>query len=50
MIEARQDAIPTDNYKPLDMSQLCVDSDETACDVPFHPGALRFYREKGYLK
>jgi TRAP-type uncharacterized transport system substrate-binding protein len=50
VIEARRDAIPSDNYKPLDMAQLCVDGEETACDVPFHPGALRFYREKGYLK
>lgn len=49
-IEARKDAIPTDNYKPLDIAQLCTDDEETACDVPFHPGALRFYRERGYLK
>ena len=49
-IERRKDAIPTDNYKPLDMAQLCIDDEETACDVPLHPGAQRFYREKGYLK
>ncbi len=49
-IEARKDVIPTDNYKPLDMSQLCSENEETACDVPFHPGALRFYRERGYVK
>jgi len=49
-IEARKDAIPTDNYKPLELSQLCSDNEETACDVPLHPGARRFYRERGYLK
>jgi len=49
-IEARKDAIPTDNYKPLDISQLCSDNEETACDVPLHSGAQRFYRERGYLK
>ncbi len=49
-IEARKDAIPTDNYKPLDISQLCADNEETACDVPLHSGAQRFYRERGYLK
>jgi len=49
-IEARKDAIPTDNYKPLELSQLCSDNEETACDVPLHPGAQRFYRERGYLK
>ena len=49
-IEARKDAIPTDNYKPLELSQLCSDNEETACDVPLHAGAQRFYRERGYLK
>ncbi len=49
-IEARKDAIPTDNYKPMNLSQLCSDDEETACEVPLHPGAERFYREKGYLK
>jgi len=49
-IETRKEAIPTDNYKPLDMTQLCTDDEETACDVPFHPGALQFYRERGYVK
>ena len=49
-IEARRDLIPTDNYKPLDVAQLCANDGETPCDVPFHPGAERFYRERGYLK
>jgi TRAP transporter TAXI family solute receptor len=49
-IEARKDLIPTDNYKPLDMAQLCADDAEAPRGVPFHPGAERFYREKGYLK
>ena len=49
-IEARREVIPTDNYRPLDMSQICADGAETPCDIPFHPGALKFYREKGYLK
>ena len=49
-IEARKDLIPTDNYKPLDMAQLCADDEEAPRGVPFHPGAERFYREKGYLK
>ena len=49
-IEKRQDLIPTDNYKPLDMAQLCANDEETPYDVPLHPGASRFYREKSYLK
>jgi len=49
-IEARRDLIPTDNYKPLDVAQLCANDEEAPRDVPLHPGAERFYRERGYLK
>jgi TRAP-type uncharacterized transport system substrate-binding protein len=49
-IEARKDVFPTDNYKPLDMAQLCGDDGEAPLDVPLHPGAERFYRDRGYLK
>lgn len=49
-IENRKEVIPTDNYKPLDMAQLCANDEETPYDVPLHPGAKRFYRERGYLK
>jgi TRAP-type uncharacterized transport system substrate-binding protein len=49
-IEKRKQIIPTDNYKPLDMAQLCANDEEAPYDVPLHPDAARFYREKGYLK
>ena len=49
-IEARKDLIPTDNYKPVSVAQLCADDEEAPRGIPFHPGAERFYREKGYLK
>ncbi|MCZ6562839.1 MAG: hypothetical protein O6948_07955 [Deltaproteobacteria bacterium] len=49
-IEGRKDLMPTDNFKPLDIAQLCANDEETPIDVPFHPGAQRFYRERGYLK
>ena len=49
-IEQRKQAIPTDNFKPLSMAQLCANDDEAPYDVPLHPGAKRFYRERGYLK
>jgi uncharacterized protein len=49
-IEKRQDLIPTDNYKPLDVAQLCANDEEAPYDAPLHPGARRFYRERGYLK
>lgn len=49
-IEARRDLIPTDNYKPMDFTQLCTITEETPRGAPLHPGAERFYRERGYLK
>lgn len=49
-IEARKELMPTDNYRPLDPAQLCANDEEAPCDVPLHPGAERFYRERGYLK
>jgi hypothetical protein len=49
-IERRKDIFPTDNYKPLDIAQLCANDAEAPFDAPLHPGAVRFYRERGYLK
>ncbi len=49
-IEMRKQVIPTDNFKPLNMAQLCANDDEAPYDVPLHPGAKRFYRERGYRK
>jgi len=49
-IENRKEFIPTDNYKPLEMAQLCSNDEEAPYDVPLHPAAKRFYRDKGYLK
>jgi TRAP-type uncharacterized transport system substrate-binding protein len=49
-LEQRKDLIPTDNYKPLDVAQLCANDVEAPYDVPLHRSAARFYRERGYLK
>jgi Fe2+ transport system protein FeoA len=49
-LEARRKVIPTDNFRPLRIADLCANSEEAPCDVPLHPGAKRFYRERGYLK
>jgi TRAP-type uncharacterized transport system substrate-binding protein len=49
-IEKRKEVIPTDNYKPLEMTQLCANDEEAPYDVPLHKGAECFYRERGYLK
>jgi TRAP-type uncharacterized transport system substrate-binding protein len=47
-IEKRKEVIPTDNYRPLEMAQLFANDEEAPYDVPLHPGAARFYRERGY--
>jgi TRAP-type uncharacterized transport system substrate-binding protein len=49
-IEKRKEIIPTDNYKPLEVKQLCANDEEAPYDVALHKGAARFYRERGYLK
>jgi hypothetical protein len=49
-IEKRKEVIPTDNYKPLEMAQLCANDEEAPYDVPLHKGAERFFRERGYLR
>jgi uncharacterized protein len=49
-LEKRSEVIPTDNFKPLSIAQLCANDDEAPYDVPLHSGARRFYRERGYLK
>jgi NMT1-like family len=49
-IEKRRAVFPTDNYRPLDIAQLCANDDEAPLDAPLHPGAKRFYRERGFLK
>jgi len=49
-IELRRGSIPTDNFKPLRIAQLCANDDEAPFDIPLHPGAKRFYRERGFLK
>jgi TRAP-type uncharacterized transport system substrate-binding protein len=48
-IEKRRKALPSDNFKPISMRQLCANDEEAPFHVPLHPGARRFYRERGYL-
>lgn len=49
-IEQRKNLIPTDNFKALSLKQLCSGAGEAPCDVPFHPGARKFYRDRGLLR
>jgi len=49
-IEKRRLSIPTDNFEPISIKQLCANDSEAPFNIPMHPGARRFYRERGYLK
>jgi TRAP-type uncharacterized transport system substrate-binding protein len=48
-IAARQSVIPIDDDGPLDMTKLCRETEAAPLGIPFHPGAKRYYEEKGYL-
>jgi TRAP-type uncharacterized transport system substrate-binding protein len=48
-IDARQAVIPVDDDRPLDMKSLCRSSDSAPLGIPLHPGARKYYAEKGYL-
>jgi len=49
-IEKRRKLIPTDNFKPVSMRQLCTNDAEAPFNVPLHPGARKFFKERSYLK
>ena len=49
-MDARKHLIPWDGEGPLPVERMCVDAPDTPNDVPFHPSAERFWRERGYLK
>ena len=48
-LEARKGAIPWQGEGPLPLERMCRDAEDTPIDVPLHPAAERFWRERGYL-
>ncbi|GCE29525.1 hypothetical protein KDA_50090 [Dictyobacter alpinus] len=54
-LEARKQQIPwnlgmgSHEQPPMPLDHMCRDTPVTPIDVPFHPAAERFWREKGYL-
>ncbi len=48
-IDARQNVIVVDDDQPLDMKNLCRGTESAPLEVPLHPGAKKYYEEKGYL-
>jgi TRAP-type uncharacterized transport system substrate-binding protein len=49
-LDARRDRIPWYGEGPMPLDQLCKDSKEGPLYLPLHPGAERFWRERGYLR
>ena len=48
-IDARKTVITIDDKEPLNMKNICRSTESAPLEIPFHPGARKFYREKGYL-
>ena len=48
-LEARKDRIPWYGKGPMPLAKLCKDSTDGPLYLPLHPGAERFWRERGYL-
>lgn len=48
-LDARKAAIPWQGKGPLPLERMCHESPDTPQDVPLHPAAERFWRERGYL-
>ncbi|HEX9880226.1 MAG TPA: TAXI family TRAP transporter solute-binding subunit [Candidatus Binatia bacterium] len=48
-LEARKGAVPWQGEGPLPLERMCRDSADTPLDIPLHPAAERYWRERGYL-
>jgi TRAP-type uncharacterized transport system substrate-binding protein len=48
-LEARSDRIPWEGTGPLPLDRMCADTREGPLEVPLHPGAEAYWRERGYL-
>lgn len=49
VLDAIREEIPYDADQVPPMSAICRGSEEAPLDIPLHPGAERYYRERGYL-
>ncbi len=48
-IDERKKIIPVDDDRPLNMRNLCHSTEKCPLRVPLHPGAVQYYRKKGYM-
>jgi len=49
-LEEAGDRMAWDTEDKVTLADLCTGTDAAPFDVPLHPGAERYYRERGYLK
>ena len=49
VLDKIREDIPYDAAEIPPMSQLCTSTEAGPLDFPLHPGAEKYYREKGYL-
>jgi NMT1-like family len=48
-LEARKAKIPWQEEGPLPLDRMCRDTPEGPLNIPLHPAAERFWRDRGYL-
>jgi hypothetical protein len=48
-LEASKDRIPWAEEGPVPLAQMVRDTPEGHLEVPLHPAAARFWRDRGYL-
>jgi TRAP-type uncharacterized transport system substrate-binding protein len=49
-IDARKTGFTIDDKEPLNMKNICRSTAAGPLQIPLHPGARKYYREKGYLR
>jgi hypothetical protein len=49
-LEAAADRIPWEGTGPLPIDRMVQNTPDTPLDVPFHPAAEKYWRERGYLR
>lgn len=48
-LEVKKDRIPWQGEGPLPLGSMCRDTPEGPLEIPLHPAAEQFWRERGYL-
>lgn len=49
-LDARKHLMPWQGDGPMPVQRMCIDAPDTPIDVPFHPAAERYWRERGYIR